>query len=155
MKLRTIFLLLVLLVIAGFAALNWALFLASTELNLGVTQVQAPLGLIMLGAIVLLTTLFLIYVLYLQTTVMLDTRSHAKELQTHRKLSDQAEASRFTELRTFLDAEFKRMTAADHEVKSALMARIDKLEQDLHQAIEQSGNSVAAAVAEMDDRLTP
>lgn len=153
MKLRTLLLMLVLLLIAAFAALNWAVFLAPTAVNLGVAEVQAPLGLIMLGAMVLLTALFLVYVLYLQTTVMLESRSHAKELQTHRKLSDQAEASRFTELRTFLDTEFKRMAAADQEVKAALVARVDKLEHDLYLAIEQSGNSVAAAVAEMDDRL--
>ncbi len=131
MKLRTLFLLLVLVAIAGFAALNWSVILAPTALNLGVADIQAPLGLIMMGVVVFLLGLFLVYVLYLQTTVLLDARSHAKELQANRKLADQAEASRFTEL----------------------TARIDKLERDLRLAIEQSGNSVAAAVAELDDRL--
>ena len=131
MKLRTLFLLLVLLVVGGFTALNWPVVLEPTTLNLGVATVQAPLGLILLGALVVLVVQFLVYVLYLQTTVLFDARSHAKELQANRKLADAAEASRFTEL----------------------TARIDKLEQGLRQAIEQSGNSVAAAVAEMDDRL--
>lgn len=131
MKLRTLFLLLVLLAVGGFTALNWSAVLAPTPLNLGVATVQAPLGLILLGALVLLVVQFLVYVLYLQTTVLFDARSHAKELQANRKLADAAEASRFTEL----------------------TARIDTLEQGLRQAIEQSGNSVAAAVAEMDDRL--
>jgi hypothetical protein len=153
MKLGTLVLLLVLAVIAGFTFLNWSVFLLPTTLSIGVAEVQAPLGLILLGALVLLAALFLVYVLYLQATVMRDTRRHSKELQTHRKLSDQAEASRFTELRNFLEAEFKRMTAADNEAKAALLARVDKLEHDLRLAIEQSGNSVAASVAEMDDRL--
>ncbi len=131
MKLRTLFLLLVLLAVGGFTALNWSAVLAPTPLNLGVATVQAPLGLILLGALVLLVVQFLVYVLYMQTTVLFDARSHAKELQANRKLADAAEASRFTEL----------------------TARIDTLEQGLRQAIEQSGNSVAAAVAEMDDRL--
>ena len=131
MKLRTLFLLLVLLAVGGFTALNWSAVLAPTPLNLGVATVQAPLGLILLGALVLLVVQFLVYVLYLQTTVLFDARSHAKELQANRKLADAAEASRYTEL----------------------TARIDTLEQGLRQAIEQSGNSVAAAVAEMDDRL--
>ena len=96
--------------------------------------------------------MFLVYLLYLQTTVMFDARAHAKELQSNRNLADQAEASRFTELRTFLEAEFKRQNAADGEVKAALLARIDQLERELRLAVEQSGNSLAASLAEMDDR---
>ncbi|MBB1074067.1 LapA family protein [Rhodoferax sp. 4810] len=152
MKLRTLSLLLVLLLIAGFTLLNWPVITAPTALSLGVAEVQAPLGLIMLALMVALIALFLVYLLYLQTTVMFDARTHAKELQANRKLADQAEASRFTELRTFLDTEFKRMTSADNEAKAALLARIDKLERDLRLAVEQSGNSLAASIGEMDDR---
>ncbi|NCP39515.1 MAG: LapA family protein [Rhodoferax sp.] len=131
MKLRSLFMLLVLVAIAGFTVLNWSAILTPTSLNLGVADVQAPLGLIMLGLVVFLIALFLVYVLYLQTTVMFDARANAKELAANRKLADQAEASRFT----------------------TLTERIDRLEKDLKLAIEQSGNSVAAAIAEMDDRL--
>jgi hypothetical protein len=153
MKLRTFLLLLVVLVIGAFTLLNWSVIMAPTELSVGLAQVQAPLGLIMLGMMAVLTLVFLVYLLYLQTTVMFDARGQAKELQTQRKLADQAEASRFTELRSFLDAEFKRQSASDLEVKAALLGRIDGLERDLRLVVEQSGNSVAANVAEMDDRL--
>ena len=152
MKLRTLFLLLVLLAIAGFTVLNWAVIISPTALSLGVAEIQAPLGLILLGLMVVLIAMFLVYLLYLQTTVMFDARAHAKELQSNRNLADQAEASRFTELRTFLEAEFKRQNAADGEVKAALLARIDQLERELRLAVEQSGNSLAASLAEMDDR---
>ena len=152
MKLRTLLLLLVLLAIAGFTVLNWAVIMAPTALSLGVAEIQAPLGLILLGLMVALIAMFLVYLLYLQTTVMFDARAHAKELQSNRNLADQAEASRFTELRTFLEAEFKRQNAADGEVKAALLARIDQLERELRLAVEQSGNSLAASMAEMDDR---
>jgi len=153
MKLRTLSLLLTLLLIAAFTLLNWPVIMAPTPLSLGVVDIQAPLGLLMLGLMVAMLSVFLVYVLYLQTTVMFDARAHAKELQSNRKLADQAEASRFTELRTFLDTEFKRMTSADSEAKAALLARIDQLERDLRLAVEQSGNSLAASLAEMDDRL--
>ncbi|MCB8746536.1 LapA family protein [Rhodoferax sp. U2-2l] len=152
MKLRTLLLLLVLLAIAGFTVLNWAVIMSPTALSLGVAEIQAPLGLILLGLMVALIAMFLVYLLYLQTTVMFDARAHAKELQSNRNLADQAEASRFTELRTFLEAEFKRQNAADGEVKAALLARIDQLERELRLAVEQSGNSLAASLAEMDDR---
>jgi len=153
MKLRTLSLLLILLLIAAFTLLNWPVIMAPTPLSLGVVDIQAPLGLLMLGLMVAMLSVFLVYVLYLQTTVMFDARAHAKELQTNRNLADQAEASRFTELRTFLDTEFKRMTSADSEAKAALLARIDQLERDLRLAVDQSGNSLAASLAEMDDRL--
>ena len=51
MPLRTVFLIVVLALIALFAVLNWGAFLAPTTLSFGVAQVQAPLGLIMLGYI--------------------------------------------------------------------------------------------------------
>ncbi len=152
MKLRTFLVLLVLVVVAAFALLNWQVIITPTALSLGVADVQAPLGLIMLSMMAALTVLFLASLLYLQTTVMFDARAHAKELQANRNLADQAEASRFTELRSYLDAEFKRKTAVDSEAKAALVARIDQLERDLRLAIDQSGNSLAAVIAEMDDR---
>ena len=153
MKTRTLFLILVLVAIGGFTMLNWSAFLLPTTLNLGVAEVQAPLGLIMLGALVMVAAVFMVYILYLQTTVLLDTRQHTKELQSNRKLADQAEASRFTELRGFLDAELKRQLAQDAESRAAVVARIDQLERDLRTAVEQSGNSLAASLGELEDRL--
>jgi uncharacterized integral membrane protein len=153
MKTRTLFLLLVLLAIAGFSMLNWNAFNAPTTLNLGFADVQAPLGLVMLGALLLVAAVFLVYILYLQTTVLLDARQHAKELQTNRKLADQAEASRFTELRGFLDAELKRQLAQNAESRVAVLARLDRLDRELRVAVEQSGNSLAASFGELQDRL--
>ena len=105
MNSRTLFLILVLLTIGAFAVLNWAAFTAPTTLALGFADVQAPLGLVMMAVVVLLTAIFLLYILYIQTTVLLDARRSAKEVRTHRELADKAEASRFTELRSFLDSE--------------------------------------------------
>lgn len=153
MKTRTLFLILVLVAIGGFTVLNWSSFLTPTALNLGVAEVQAPLGLIMLGALVMVAAVFMVYILYLQTTVLLDTRQHTKELQSNRKLADQAEASRFTELRSFLDAELKRQLAQDAQSRAAVVARIDQLERDLRTSVEQSGNSLAASLGELEDRL--
>ena len=96
MQIRTLLMLVVLGAIVLFAALNWSSFMAPTTMSLGFAAVQAPLGLILLGLMALLTALFLVFVVYLQTSVLLETRRHARELQTQRELADQAEASRFT-----------------------------------------------------------
>jgi uncharacterized integral membrane protein len=112
MQLRNVVLLIVLAAVIVFAALNWNAFMTPTTLSLGVAQVQAPLGLVMLGLTAALTLVFLLYVVYLQTTVLLETRRHARELQAQRELADQAEASRFTELRNYLDTRLRDLENA-------------------------------------------
>lgn len=153
MKLRAFVLLGVLGLFLVFMFLNWTTIMAPTTLDLGVTEVNAPLGLVMLGMIALLTALFLIFIVYLQTSVLFEARRHAKELQTNRELADKAEASRFTELRQFMDAEIQKQAVIQAESKSALVARIDALGVDIHHAIDISGNSLSAYIGELEDRL--
>jgi uncharacterized integral membrane protein len=120
MPLRTVVLLIILAVVALFAALNWSAFLAPTTLSLGFTQVQPPLGLLMLALLAAVTAVFLGYLVYLQSTVLLESRRHAKELQAQRELADQAEASRFTELRSFIDSRLS-------EVENSLGAQLGEM----------------------------
>lgn len=153
MKIRTLFLLIVLVAITVFAALNWSAFMTPTTLSLGVAAIQAPLGLVMLGLLTFLTALFLVYVVYLQTSVLLEARRHARELQANRDLADQAEASRFTELRGFLEIELKRQASLDAESRAVVLARLDQLDRDLCSAVEQSGNTLTSYIGELEDRL--
>ncbi len=158
MKLRTVFLLLILGTIAAFSALNWTTFTTPTALSLGLSEIQAPLGVIMLGVVAFLTAFFLVFVVYVQASALFDSRRHAQELQLNRELADKAEASRFTELRSFLEGELQKLgsrgtgssPAADPAI---VLARLDRLERDLLTALEHSENSVAAYVGELEDRL--
>jgi len=142
MQLRTVLLLVILVGIAAFAAVNWSAFTTPAPLSLVVTTIQAPLGLIMLALIVLLSLLFLVFVVYLQTSVLLESRRNARELQAQRALADQAEASRFTELRGFIETQVQQ-----------LENRIEASEARLQGALEQSGNTLAAYIGELEDRL--
>lgn len=153
MNLRTFALLLVLAAIAVFAALNWSAFMAPTTLSLGFGEVQAPLGLIMLGMTALLALAFLVFVVYLQTSVLLEGRRHARELQASRGLADQAEASRFTELRAFLEAELAKLASEREAAGAGVVERLDQLERNLRSAVDQTGNTIAAYIGELDDRL--
>ncbi len=153
MKVRALVLLGVLGLFLVFMLLNWTTILAPTTLNLGITEVNAPLGLVMLAMIALLTALFLIFIVYLQTSVLFEARRHAKELQTNRELADKAEASRFTELRQFMDAEIQKQATLQAESKSALLTKLDVLNADIHRAIDISGNSLSAYIGELEDRL--
>ena len=133
--LRALAFFLVLLVVGVFALANWDAFAAPTPLSIGVTTVQAPLGLIMLGLMAFLCVLFTVWVISLQATSLLDARRQTKELQAQRALADKAEASRFTELRT------------------ELMARFDRLQNESRAALDQSQNAVAAHIGQLEDRL--
>ena len=153
MRARTLVLLVILIAIGVFAAVNWKAIVAPTTLSLVVADVQAPLGLIMLGITVLLTVLFLLFLAYLQTSVLLDTRRHTRELQAQRELADKAEASRFTELRAFLEAELRKLAEQSGESQSALAARLDKVQADLGAIIMQTENSLSAYIGELEDRM--
>jgi hypothetical protein len=153
MKNRTLLLLLFLVVIGAFTILNWSAFTAPTTLSLGITYVQVPLGLVMLALLTLLAASFLVYLVYLQTTVLLETRRHAQEMRANRKLADEAEASRFTELRGFLETERKRQDSLDAESKAAMLTRLEQLDHNLRSTVEQSTNTLSAYIGELEDRL--
>jgi len=150
---RTILLLVIALVIAALAALNWGTLAAPAAVSFGVAVVEAPLGLIMLGLTVLLAVFFVAYVVYLQGSVLVETRRHTKELQVQRELADNAEASRFTELRTFLDARLQQAELDARLGREAFHERIAALENRLAARVEQSDNSTAAYMGQLQDRL--
>ena len=146
MNFRSIILVLIVVAIGALAALNWTTLATPTLISLGITSIQAPLGLVMLALTILLGVFFLAYVLWLQGAVLLETRRHNKEMATQRDLADKAEASRFTELRTHLDGHYR--TSQD-----ALLARIDALEARLAARVQESDNATAAYVGQLEDQL--
>lgn len=153
MGLRSGVLLFVVLLIAALAALNWGVLAAPTVMSVGFMQVTAPLGLIMLGLTVLLGAFFVAYVVYLQSSVLLETRRHGKELQAQRELADKAEASRFTELRNFLEAQENAHMARNAERHAALLARVEQLEAAIRLRSEQTDNTLAAHIGQLEDRF--
>lgn len=141
MRSRTFFVLLGIGLIAAFAALNWSAFMTPMKLNLVFATVEAPLGLVMLAVLIVVTLLFAVYMAAWQGTVMVQTRRHSKELQAQRLLAEQAEASRFTELRSTLKEEVERLSG-----------QVEAARQALGVEVRESGNSLAAMIAEMDER---
>ncbi len=132
---RALTFILVLVLVGAFALINWSAFTALTTLNLGVTTVQAPLGVIMLGLVAFLCVLFTVWVISLQASSLAAARRQTRELQAQRDLADRAEASRFTELRT------------------ELFARLDRQQSESRVTAEQNANAVAAQLGQLEDRL--
>jgi uncharacterized integral membrane protein len=153
MYLRTLLILIVLGAVAIFAAINWKAFMAPTTLSVVFATVEAPLGLILLAVVGLLTLLFLLYVVYLQSSVLMENRRNARELQTQRELAGQAEVSRISQLRSFSESELRRLGEKTEESKVVVLAKLEELERELRSVVEQSGNTLAAYIGEIEDRL--
>jgi uncharacterized integral membrane protein len=153
MKIRTLALILAVLLAAAFVALNLEEFFRPTVLNFGVAQIQAPLGLLMLGALVVVFTLALAVLAYVQTAHGRDLRQMQREVSDQRTLADSAEASRFTELRTLLESLMAQAERTQRELAGQTAANTAKSEASILKSIEESANGLAASVGELEDRL--
>jgi uncharacterized integral membrane protein len=153
MYLRTLLILAVLVGVTVFTAINWNAFVTPTTLSVVFAKVEAPLGLVLLGFVAVLTLLFLVYVVYLQSSVLIESRRYARELQAQRDLADQAEASRFSQLHAFLDSELRTVAQKTEELKTGVLTKLEELERELRSVVEQSGNTLAAYIGEIEDRL--
>jgi len=152
-KLRTALLLPVLAALTLFTVLNWRAFTTPTQLTLLVTTVDAPLGVLMLILTAMVVVAFLGFVVYLQATTAREARRLAKELHSQRELADRAEASRFTELRSFIAQELTVLRAFSAEADAKLVSRLDAAEQALRTDIEHAGNTLAAYIGQLEHRL--
>lgn len=153
MRIRSIFLLIFIICVTIFVSLNWYELSRQTTLNLGFTSAKGPLGLIMLGLLLTSSLVFAAYSLAIQTASLFENRSHSKELKAQRELADKAEASRFTELRHLIERINTDNQTRAKEAQDLLSERLGLLQQDLRNAVETNGNSLAAYLGEMDERF--
>ena len=153
MRNRTILMIIFFILVAAFVALNWAELSRPTALNLGMSEVQGPLGLVMLGILGLAVILFLVYAVTLQTASLLEARSHTKELNAQRDLANKAEVSRFTELRGVIDQIESDSRTRQNELKQWFEQRMATLQQEVGSKIDNSGNTLAAYMGELEDRF--
>jgi len=153
MQLRNILLILILSLLAIFAALNWTAIMALQPIYLIFTTVDAPLGLILLTITALLAVFFLGFMVYLQSAMLLERQRVMRELENQRELANQAEASRFSELRAYLETELQQLHVRNQELQSHMESRMEALEQALSTTIEQTGNTLSAYIGELEDRL--
>ncbi len=99
MRLRTVLILALLVLFGVFALQNWQAFIASTELDLIITRIEAPLGFLMLLAVGVLTVFFLLILARSEIAMLLEQRRMSKELENARRIAAEAEASRVEGMR--------------------------------------------------------
>lgn len=153
MRVRTALLLLVLAAVGLFTALNWAVFSARTPLSLGFWTVEAPLGMLLLAVIVGLTFLYLAFLTWIETSALLEARRYARELLVQRQLAENAEASRYEELKRGLETKLAALHEVPDSAAGRVLARLEQTESALRGDIERAGNTLAAYIGELEDRL--
>ncbi|MBX3610534.1 MAG: LapA family protein [Hydrogenophaga sp.] len=153
MQLRSMSIVVVWVLLALFTLLNLSAFLEPTTLSLGVTEIQAPLGLILLGTVALVSALFMVVIVMQQASTLMDTRRTAKELAAQRELADKAEASRFVELRQAIDALSDRMAIAQASAREAIDAQAASNQQALTERFDETVQSLSANLGEIEDKL--
>ncbi len=153
MRIRSILLIVGIVLMAAFVALNFEEFNRLSLLSLGFTRVQAPLAMVMLVGLVAVLVVFLLFSAYAKSAYLIENRRTARELKAQRELADKAETSRFTELQQYLAAESHAMAEREAQDSQRLDERLARLQEDLESRIEQSGNTLAAYIGELEDRL--
>ena len=139
--------------VVALVGLNWVAMTAPVGLSVGPTTLELPLGLTLLVLMSVLVALVAAYAVYLQGSALMEARRMSKEMLASRDLADKAEASRFTELRTFLQAEMQATAAREIDLAEKLHLKVDRLQAAMTEVIEQNGNGLSASLGELEDRL--
>ncbi len=142
MRFRTVLSLVVVLTMAAFLFVNWRVFSAPASFYFLLGSVDIPVGVVMVILLALIILVLAIYVGIWQGSLLRDYRQQSKELQAQRSLADDAEASRFTALSTLLRDEMAKQEIRFETAFNALQSELRDTE-----------HSIAATLAEMDDRM--
>jgi len=129
-------------VVLLFVSLNWSLLGTPIAVSFGFAHLTLPLGFVLLGFTLLLVAVLLAVLLRAQLKLLATHRRHSAELRSQRELAENAESSRLTELRQYLQQE---LAALREEQRGS--------EQRLREEIVNTGNALSASVGEIDERL--
>ena len=154
MHLRSVFLLLLFVLCSVFLIVNWEGVMAEVNVNLLWTEIQAPLGLILLMGPGLLILICLIYGFVQQAGLSMELRRVNKQLQQARDLAQKAELSRFTELKSEMQKQITELQNQSASRHSSLMAAVNGVQAAVDESAQETVNSLSASVGEVEDRLS-
>ena len=153
MRARFLFIVIAILLVAGFAALNWSEFLHTSPLSFGLAVIDAPLGLVMLMALGLTLVVFLLSSAAQESRIMLDAHRHHKVLETQRELAEKAEASRFTDLRQQIDTHLSHNRQRDTIMATELEKSLVQSQRELRTQLELMNRNLMARFADFEERM--
>jgi len=153
MRAKSILLVIAILLVAGFAAMNWAEIIRPASLWIGPVIMDAPMGAILLALLGITLVLFLASTAAMRTQSLIDYRHHQKSLEAQRELADKAEASRFTDLRQHLDTNLRELRERDRlAATEGDKARLEH-QREIRTQLEQINRTLSARLNELEHRL--
>lgn len=144
---------LAIVVLAVFATLNWTALTVPVALNFGYSDVSAPLGVVMLVFTAAISSQFILYIVLLQAGAILESRRLMKDVKAQRELADTAEASRFTELRSLLEAELRQIKMQSVASNRDFGALVEQSERGIHNKLAEATTTLSAYLGEIEDKL--
>ncbi len=153
MRARLLFIVATIVVIAGFAAQNWTEFQRAVPLNFGIVVTAAPLGVILLGALLVSLLVFLISSTAQESRHLMENRRYSRNLEVQRDLAEKAEASRFNELRQHIDAHLRENRQRDALAGTEFEKSMLQSHRELRGEIEQLNRTLAAQLVDLESRL--
>ena len=153
MRARFILLVLAVLLVAAFAALNWSEFMRTSPLLFGAVVMEAPLGLILLGLLGAAVLVFAIASAAGRTRYLTESRQHFKDLEAQRTLADKAEASRFTDLRQHMDTQLRELRQRDAIAATEFEKAMVGSQRELRTQLEQMNRLLMSRLGELESRL--
>lgn len=153
MRARLLFVVVAILLVAGFAAQNWPEFLRTSPLTFGVIVEEASLGLILLGVFAVTMLVFLISSAMQDSRYVMESRRHAKSLQAQRDLAEKAEVSRFTDLRQQLDTHLRENRQRESIATSELEKAMLQNQRELRSQLETMHRTLDGRLTELESRL--
>ncbi|MBA2675990.1 hypothetical protein [Ramlibacter sp.] len=153
MRARVILLIVAILLVAGFAALNWPEFNRTTPLSFGILLMDAPLGMVMLTLLGISLLAFLLASAVDRTSNLVEARRHSKSLEAQRDLADRAEASRFTELRQHMDTQLRELKQRDAVAATEFEQRALGGNRELRTHMDTFHRSLMSRINELENRI--
>ena len=153
MRSRFVLLLVAILLVAGFAALNSAEIMKPSPVNFGLFTADAPLAAIMLGLLAVALLVFLASAAAASARMRdIENRYH-RDLQVQRDLAEREEASRFTQLRQHFDEHLRENRQRDAIVSTEFERNMIQGHRELRGQLEQLHHTLATRLGELESRL--
>jgi uncharacterized integral membrane protein len=152
MRARLVLLLVAILLVAGFAALNSAEIMKPVPLNFGVFTTDAPLGAILIGLLGVALLVFLAASAATNARMRSKEIRYHRELQVQRDLAEREEASRFTQLRQHFDNHLRENRQRDALVSSEFEKNMIQSHRDLRDQLQQIHHTLATRLGEVESR---
>ncbi len=166
MRPRSVAILIILFLTLLLAALNWTAFSTPTLLSLAVTEVYAPIGVLLLVVVGGLSVFYILLLARAESVALIEARRASKEVEKARKLAETGEESRLKEIRQLLADELDHLHAKldavlgqqeQEELSDMLrreseqvVERVDLAEKELRRDIREASDPDAAEASDPD-----